>query len=293
MSSLVSASCLNPKNCLLIFDRDIEVADIGSLKIQDQEGRIKKTDKRLFARHSGYYIHKNYLYFFLPQEQISDTLALQNCTFFVVGSFNQWQKAIEWELHWKKSEQAWILKCPLYRLPQTTFAFKFVSIWGRWIEPWSDYGYVEYDEHGNRNLQVRPECSGAHWFSLKFEHELKTYEPCEVLYENQTQAVDLLPWLSSFESKNPLGAIVKEQTTYFGLFAPDVKTVHVELFKDGQETKKLPLTLQSDGVWTAEIPGNYENYYYYFTIENPDEKQIIDPYAHQLAGPKGPGVVKS
>ena len=276
---------------MLIFEQDIEIAAVGDVKIQGQEGRIKKSDKRLFARHSGYYIQQKHLYFFLPQEQIPNTL--KDRTFFVVGSFNQWQKSIEWELRWNQKDQAWILKCPLKQLPKTAFAFKFVSIWGHWIEPWSDYGYWECDEQGNRNLQVRLECSGAHWLSLSLEHSLKTYEPCEILYENHSQSIDLLPWLSSFSPQHALGAIVKEQTTYFGLFAPDVKTVQVELFKEGQETQKLPLTLQSDGVWTLETPGNYENYHYYFTIENPDQKQIVDPYARKLASPKGPGIVSS
>ncbi len=278
---------------MLIFDQDIKIADVGTIKIQGQEGCIKKCDKRLFARHSGYYIHKNHLYFFLPQEQIPNTLAFKDYTFFVVGPFNQWQKVIDWELRWDQKERAWILKYPLSCLPNDNFAFKFVSLCGHWIEPWSDHCYLQWDEQGNRNLQVRLECSGTHWVSCELKNDLKTYELCEVIYENQIQAVDLLPWLLSFEPQNQLGAVVKEQTTYFGLFAPDVKMVHVELFKEGQKTKKLPLVLQSNGVWVLETTENYENYNYYFTIENPDEKRIVDPYARKLASPKGPGIITS
>ena len=278
---------------MLIFEQDIEIAVIEDVKIQGQDGRIKQSDKRVFARHSGYYIQKNQLHFFLPQEQVPHTLSSKDRIFFVVGAFNQWQKAIEWELRWSQKDQAWTLKCPLKQFPQTAFAFKFVSILGHWIEPWSDYGYWEYNEHGSRNLQVRHECSGAHWLSCELKSDLKTYEPCEISYKNHSQAIDLLPWLASFSPKCALGAIVKEKTTYFGLFAPEVKMVYVEVFQEGQKVKKFPLILQSDGVWNAEITGNYENYNYYFIIENPDQKQIVDPYARKLAGPQGPGIIKS
>lgn len=293
MSSLVSAFCLTAKNGLLIFEKDVKLSNINDIKLQGQKGRIKESDKHLFAQHSGYYIHKKHLYFFLPKNQGLIEIPHENNLFFVVGPFNQWQKMMDWELRWKEKKQAWILKCPLALLPQKNFPFKFVSIFGQWIEPWSDYGYLQVDEQGNRNLQVRFECSGAHWLSFELKKELKTYEPCEVLYNNHSRAIDLLPWLSTFEPQHELGSIVKGAITYFGLFAPTVKAVWVELFKEGREHRKFPLELQADGVWTLKIVGNYENYCYYFIVENPDEEKIVDPYARQLLGPKGPGIITS
>ncbi len=293
MPLLCFAHYLKSKDVLLIFEQDLNALEVGVIKVQGQEGIVGKYRNYFFARYSGYYIYKNYIYFFLPKEQVPNALFKEGCRFFVVGTFNQWQKTSEWVLNWVESKQAWVLKCALSDCPKESFPFKFVSDKDYWIGPWSSYGYLQYDEHGNCNFLARLECSGAHWLSLKLKKELRLYEPCEILYKNSSIKVNLLPYLSSFYPKHALGSIVKKRTTYFGLFAPDLKEASVELFKDKHNKQTFPLALQSDGVWTSAIPGNYENYYYYFKIKDIRKRRIVDPYARQLVGPKGPGIITS
>lgn len=104
-------------------------------------------------------------------------------------------------------------------------------------------------------------------------------------------------WFKSLYSDKPLGAIVSsdESVTTFRLFAPRADRVTLHLFLDQYQDLNTPeaslaMTMDRDGVWEIEQPGNHHGVFYTFTVDGPDEPgnyfhgthpvHLSDPYAY-------------
>lgn len=111
-------------------------------------------------------------------------------------------------------------------------------------------------------------------------------------------------WFRTLHSDKPLGANVGPggETTTFALFAPRATGVRLHLYdrRDAlpdEATGTVDLAMDTDGVWSAALPGNLHGTYYDFTVHGPDGPgnafygtrpvHISDPYARVNAGSLG------
>jgi len=87
-----------------------------------------------------------------------------------------------------------------------------------------------------------------------------------------------------------LGAIYSKSKTIFRLWAPTADRVYVNLYSDGDSSKRfeqLEMFDLEDGAWGAEKEGDHDGVYYtYSVIINGKENEAVDPYA-RAAGVNG------
>lgn len=294
MPSLVSACCFNDQSGFLIFDKDVSsLKTLPDFYIQNQHLKLFYGKKQNFAKTSHYYVDEKNVVFYIEPKHIFNVKTPLKSTLFVAGDFNHWTMNMDLSLRWHPFKRAWMLKYPRKKLPQYNFSFKFLTARDQWIEPLDSVKNIVLDSQGNRNLLLDFSQTGKHWIAFKTPQKLDLTSTCNLTYDNITIPVNLRPWLYSLNPKNPLGAhITVNATTYFACFAPTAKKVEVKVFNEN-DTFFYPLTRDKKGIWTTTLEKNYEHYFYLFKIWNPDPQEVVDPYAHQLKTPQGPGIIKA
>jgi pullulanase len=97
-------------------------------------------------------------------------------------------------------------------------------------------------------------------------------------------------------SRDDLGATYGPQATSLKLWAPMASKVEVALFEDAATAlfALTPMTRDSDGIWSATIPGNLDGKYYLYQVALPVSKggepgvvQVNDPYARGCSANTG------
>lgn len=86
---------------------------------------------------------------------------------------------------------------------------------------------------------------------------------------------------------NDLGAVYTPQATTIKLWAPTAKTVSIELFADptNAAASAIPMSVDSNGIWSATLPGDLDGKYYLYEVTLPVESgrtrrvQVNDPCA--------------
>lgn len=80
-----------------------------------------------------------------------------------------------------------------------------------------------------------------------------------------------------------LGAVWTPEQTTFRLWAPEAKSVRVNLYPSGKESaayKQEALTESEMGTWVVSVPGNLEGQYYTYTVVRGETCiETADPYA--------------
>lgn len=87
-----------------------------------------------------------------------------------------------------------------------------------------------------------------------------------------------------------LGVTQSSDGTVFACYAPNADRVEVRVFK-GEEDFIFPLNSAECGFWHATVRRNFTGYAYLFRVWAPELKEIVDPYAFQLATPTGSGII--
>ncbi len=98
--------------------------------------------------------------------------------------------------------------------------------------------------------------------------------------------------LNSFYSNKQLGSFIKENQTFFRLFAPTQFKVELEIFENVEDTtgKVFPMQKDNDGVWEIVVDENLNKKFYgyrVYSVENINDKKTpnlaVDPYAKAVA----------
>ena len=122
--------------------------------------------------------------------------------------------------------------------------------------------------------------------------EIDLSQEYEVFYNNQSCIVDVDPYLDNLYSDKPLGCHWDDEKTVFRVFAPRASQITLVLYDDHKTTSgdEHSMTMDGDGVWECEVPGQYIGKYYSYRVAGPEydaEKfgpnaEIADPYARAV-----------
>ena len=277
----------------------------GEKKLQ----KIRRAPPFLFARRSGYcIIGKELIFLFHPP--LYPNFSSQEEKLYVVGTFNEWEKAIgnpKWlmriEIHGGK--EFLILRVPAHQcLEKKPASFKFVSEDHHWLEVPHEAPNRIRDSRAITNLQINPKQTGYHLFHFwpplphDFTHETLLWKEQKHRYECLIHYGD---WFLELQSDVPLGAIASGEETTFRIFAPRASHLRVSLFKDlkNPQPQMLVMEKREDGVWETTYPKNLHGYYYFYYIEGPSDNfshfredvPILDPYALAATSREGPGII--
>ncbi len=270
------------------------------------------------GRSYGYFLNpKGEITFVYPLEHGSDVHASRD-TVYLAGDFNGWQAAIgaaEWQLHPAELDGEHVL---LWTGDAARFLgvagqrFKFVTGEHQWLVPPDDAPNVIRDDSGNSNRFLDPHRTGWHLWQFTLGAPLDLAEPRMVTWSEAAPdsgpAVPLVPGNFFHELKTdlPLGALVRDGTTVFRLFAPRARGVTLMLGQkpDGETMQNFPLARRSDadgaaGVWETTLDRNLHGWFYWYVVEGVREgpgkfdptMRVLDPYALATTGREGPGIV--
>lgn len=265
----------------------------------------------VFARMSGYvHLRKKFLFAICLADHPREKL-IEHGT-FVAGPFNHWdplQDKKKWRLRRAQLEGMpyAVLPVPQELLSShEPFVFKFVTGDGHWLDVSRSAPNAHTDEDGITNFLFHPKRTGNHLFFFEVPEDFPLTGNEVILWSDQEkeEAIHLPPTSSFLEifSGEELGAIPKEKTTTFRLFAPRATRVWVEFFQnlDNKNSETVELSLANDGVWETKISRNLEGWYYYYGVdgENRDtttefqpKRKILDPYAKATVSRSGPGII--
>ena len=82
-----------------------------------------------------------------------------------------------------------------------------------------------------------------------------------------------------------LGAVIRDDTTTFKVWAPTASSVELNLFEagDGGEAyETLAMEKGEKGVWSAEAPCGHGTYYTYTVTNSLGKQEAVDPYARAV-----------
>ncbi len=98
------------------------------------------------------------------------------------------------------------------------------------------------------------------------------------------------PFGLNVETAPTLGVTQSSDGTVFACYAPNADRVEMRIFK-GKEDFIFPLNSVDGGFWHATVGKDFTGYRYLFRVWTPELKEIVDPYAFQLATPTGSGII--
>ena len=166
-----------------------------------------------------------------------------------------------------------------------SFAFKFVTGDGVWLDPPDSFPGVEENEAGSVNFLFDPQRTGK---------DLVTFQ---VLGSKTTQN---LSSLLDTRPKGEFGYRVVDGNAEFRVYAPRAKQVELEFYSsESLESEGIhPLSFEGEGCWQIKLPGNRSGSLYRYVVThhdygNPKDnlvKKILDPYALATRGRNGPGI---
>ncbi|MGB0335037.1 MAG: alpha-amylase family glycosyl hydrolase [Opitutales bacterium] len=264
------------------------------------------------GRYCRYYRCKNSWVFALHSNRYPQLLD-RKARVFLGGDFNDWSEAIgqpRWELQpvSEDAETIYEVRVPLKLIPRDRrFAFKFVTDQGEWLDV-PDSAPNRILRGAVDNFEFNPEQTGTHIFRF---HSPDGYEPIgnEKIVWRGAKAEELheLPhtqFLLGAKTDLELGAIVRDGTTTFRLFAPRASGVKVSYGNElnGSDAVTQPLRCLEGRTWELVVPQNLDGCYYAYHVDGTNSEgtthfdpsfAILDPYAKACVGHRGPGIVVS
>ncbi|MSU23458.1 MAG: glycoside hydrolase family 1 [Opitutus sp.] len=244
-------------------------------------------------------------------------------TVYLAGDFNDWQVAVgarEWQLQPAELDGERVLRWTgdaTRFLDEKSPRFKFVTGEHQWLVPPGDAPNVVRDDLGNLNRAVDSRRTGCHLWQFTLGVPLDLAEPRGVAWAEAagatrapfTAGVPLVPGNFFHELKTdlPLGALVRDGTTLFRLFAPRARSVTLRFCQDlaaQAEAAPFALARRADrdgaaGVWEIALDQNLHGWFYWYAIDGVRDgpgkfdptMRVLDPYALATVGRAGPGIV--
>ena len=239
------------------------------------------------AKLGGYAKIGTKVVFLLEPERFPFLFKRDDCKVYLASEWNGWEEARKekcWKLDWEGENLClWMNWEDLTHLG--SFAFKFITGDGVWLDPPDSFPGVEEKSPGAINFVFDRWRTGK---DLVGFHILKSPESRD---------------LESLLGKRPEGEFgyrERSNGSWFRTYAPRAKQVDLVVIED--KTEKIesvrPMAFQDDGSWTIEFPEKSTGRFYRLAIthhehENPRErltKEILDPYALATVGREGPGI---
>ena len=239
------------------------------------------------AKLGGYAKIGTKVVFLLEPERFPFLFKRKNCKVFLASEWSGWEEARTeecWRLDWEGENLClWMNWEDLVYLG--SFAFKFITDDGVWLDPPDSFPGVEEKSPGAVNFVFEPCRTGKDLVSFQI-----TGSP-----ESQR-----LNFLKGQRPEGEFGYRERSNGSWFRTYAPRAKAVELEMID--HETAKVqavhPMVFQDDGSWTAEFPETSTGRLYRLAIthhehEKPREsltRTALDPYALATDGRDGPGI---
>ncbi|MCF7919078.1 MAG: type I pullulanase [Candidatus Cloacimonetes bacterium] len=220
---------------------------------------------------------------------------------YLTGDFFDWKVQPEGKLHWNKNDQYYF--CDLPRSRVMGKQFKFIENSYLWYP--AEANLVVNEEPGAFLAKGYIFCDEKVRFILK--HNTFGFRSIELELHTKTSLLPDIMYYLTFQKHNRIALINRDifnqreyyysgddlgftwsmQATVFRLWSPVADKMSLLLFQDAgskQPYQKIEMSRAEKGVWIAEVPGNWENYYYLYeiTIDGATWQQI-DPYSRALA----------
>ena len=239
------------------------------------------------AKLGGYARIGSKVVFLLEPKRFPFLFKRDDCKVFLASEWNGWEEARKekcWELDWEGENLClWMNWEDLIHLD--SFAFKFITSDGIWLDPPDSFPGVEEKSPGAINFVFDQSRTGKDLVSF------------QILKSPKSQN------LESLLGKRPKGEFGYREPSngsWFRTYAPRAKQVDLVIIEDKVEKIESvrPMTCQNDGSWTIEFPEKSTGRLYRLAIthhehEKPRERltrQILDPYALATVGREGPGI---
>jgi pullulanase len=239
------------------------------------------------AKLGGYAKIGTKVVFLLEPERFPFLFKRKDCKVFLASEWSGWEDARKdkcWQLDWEGENLClWMNWEDLTHLG--SFAFKFITDDGVWLDPPDPFPGVEEKSPGAVNFVFEPCRTGKDLVSFHI-----TGSP-------ESQRFD---FLKRQRPKGEFGYRERSNGSWFRTYAPRAKQVDLVIIDD--ETEKVesvrPMIFQDDGSWTIEFPEKSTGRLYRLAIthhehENPREsltREALDPYALATDGRDGPGI---
>lgn len=281
-----------------------------------------------FGADSGYFVNEHdELFFFVRLDRHADIDPAHD-VLYVAGDFNGWQQAVgreEWCLVPGRiageSVLLWSGSASRFKSEQR---FKFVTSQHRWLSVPGDAPNATRDDAGNTNYGYDPDRTGWHLYTFTLAAPLDLTQAWMFGWADggAHAEVPLRPGAFFYELKTelPLGAIVNGDETTFRLFAPRAQRVQLCVCADLSEqdaphryelrhrieadpaagpTRSPPAGPEWGGVWELTLEQNLHGWFYWYSLEGPDDpfgmfvpaRRVLDPYALAAVDRDGPGIV--
>lgn len=270
----------------------------------------------------GYFVdpQSGQITFVLPLER-GDGINPGRDAVYLAGDFNGWEAAVgqaDWRLQPAEleGERVLVWRGVAAQFPGWGQRFKFVTGEHQWLMPPEDAPNVVRDGHGNVNRLIDPDRTGWHLWRFSVRESLSLAESWTAGWaDGSGMMVPVVPGRFFFELKTelPLGALVREDSTVFRLFAPRARSVVLWLTDQvpvqgvaAAAADSYALLRRTDGdglagVWEVTLDRNLHGWFYWYAVDGPDDGRgvggfdpkvrVLDPYAQATLGREGPGVV--
>lgn len=243
---------------------------------------FRLADSMTRARYGGYVRKKEGWLFFLARETI-DACGLSNARIFLAGEVNDWSAGVNWELLPHDEGLALLLEDGLLA-GVNSFAFKFVSECGRWIEPHPNFPSLPSD--------VGKEARNGSFDRRRTGEDLVRFDWVE-----PRASKDVQDWAKR-RPEGSFGYRHEQDGSSFRIFAPRAQEVRLLLGKEGNDPahEEKMLVRSDDGSWSVDLKARPDGLPYRFVVSQLDgndrlySKTITDPYARAVQGRDGPGI---
>ena len=239
------------------------------------------------AKLGGYAKIGTKVVFLLEPERFPFLFKRKDCKVFLASEWSGWEEARTeecWKLDWEGENLClWMNWEDLIHLG--SFAFKFITDDGVWLDPPDSFPGVEEKSPGAVNFIFEPSRTGKDLISFQI-----TGSP-------ESQRLD---FLKGMRPKGEFGYRERSNGSWFRAYAPRAKAVELEMIDN--ETGKVQavhkMVLEDDGSWTVEFPETSTGRLYRLAVthhehEKPREcltRSALDPYALATDGRGGPGI---
>jgi pullulanase/glycogen debranching enzyme len=274
--------------------------------------RLSRVPDHTFGCESGFFVNAFREIFFFLQLAHHPEIDPASAAVYLAGDFNGWQQAVgnpDWRLLPASldGERVLLLAAPAERFfSQPPLRFKFVTGDHRWLSVPAQAVNAVRDDLGNYNYAIDPARTGRHLFRFTMAAAIDLSEALVVVWTDDaaSEQIPLRPgeFFLQLKSHVPMGALVGSDETTFRLFAPRARLVRLHLsatLKGKGEASVYDMDRRSDGAWEARLDGNLHGWFYWYTVEGPEnvfgffdrDLRILDPYALATVGRDGPGIV--
>lgn len=239
------------------------------------------------AKLGGYAKIGTKVVFLLEPERFPFLFKRKDCKVFLASEWSGWEEARTedcWKLDWEGENLClWMNWDDLVHLG--SFAFKFITDDGVWLDPPDSFPGVEEKSPGAVNFVFEPSRTGKDLISFQITGSLESQR---------------LDFLKGQRPEGEFGYRERSNGSWFRTYAPRAKAVDLEMIEKetGRVESVHPMNSQEDGSWTVEFPEIATGRSYRLSITHHEHetpraslaRNALDPYALATCGRDGPGL---